>query len=266
MRFTTVSNTNSRGCSLSQPPARARAWNGRNRLMNPVCLATPVPLVPQGSHYHGFTGNETAGKKVKMRIIIMALTAVIPLSARTRKMFPANQGSVALENSYADRAGIARFEDAAQVAFAVDNGWLVSIPITSSPKLPQWRRYVRPATAEFMLELDGRFNIATGRYLTVNSAVRPQDVQRRLAKRNRNAAPATGERASSHERGTTFDISKRMKKSHYRWLLIHLAYYQAIGRIHVIEERACLHIMVREDNDVPRIPFVSPSDTLDNSD
>ena len=37
--------------------------------MNPVCIATPVPLVPKGSHYQGFTGNETAGKKVKMKML-----------------------------------------------------------------------------------------------------------------------------------------------------------------------------------------------------
>ncbi len=32
-------------------------------------LPTPVPLVPKGSRYHGFTGNETAGKKVKMKML-----------------------------------------------------------------------------------------------------------------------------------------------------------------------------------------------------
>lgn len=34
--------------------------------INPVALVTPVPLVPQKSHYHGFTGNESAAKRVKM--------------------------------------------------------------------------------------------------------------------------------------------------------------------------------------------------------
>ena len=44
-------------------------------------------------------------------VIIMALTvAVTPASAR-RKMFPANHGSVALENSYANQAGIARHDN-----------------------------------------------------------------------------------------------------------------------------------------------------------
>lgn len=177
-------------------------------------------------------------------ILILAMTG---LAHATHYIFPANKNSVALENHYADIAGIERFEDAAQVASAVNDGRLVYIPITSSPKLPLWRRYVRPAAASFMLEFDRRFNQTTGRYLTVDSAVRPQDVQRQLARRNRNAAPATGTRASSHERGTTFDISKRMKRGHYHWLLTQLAYYQALGRIHVIEEKSCIHIMVRED-------------------
>jgi hypothetical protein len=185
------------------------------------------------------------------RHLIVILALLINMAglahARSHYVFPANKNSVGLENHYADIAGIERLEDAAQVQAAIDSGRLVYIPITSSPKLPEWRRYVRPAAADFMLELDGRFNRTTGRYLTVDSAVRPQDVQRQLARRNRNAAPATGTRASSHERGTTFDISKRMKRGEYRWLIAQLAYYQALGRIHVIEEKACIHIMVRED-------------------
>lgn len=33
---------------------------------NPVALVTPVPLVPQESYYHGFSGNKSAAKRVKM--------------------------------------------------------------------------------------------------------------------------------------------------------------------------------------------------------
>lgn len=177
--------------------------------------------------------------------------------ASPHKMFPANHDSVALENHYADGANLERFEDMVQVASAVRAGTLTEIPITVSPKLPAERRYVRPAAASFMLELDARFYLATGHFLIVDSAVRPASVQRNLARRNRNAAPATGERASSHERGTTFDLAKKMasnghvdkiNRAKYRWLLTILAYYQGIGRIHIIEERACLHIMVREDS------------------
>ena len=206
-------------------------------------------------------------------VIIMALTvAVMPASA-SKKLFPANKGSVALENSYADKAGIARFTDRESLKAGIASGVLVPIPITSCPKLPEFRRYVRPTAAEFLRELDARFYLATRRFLIVDSAVRSADVQKQVARHNRNAAPANGDRASSHERGTTFDIASRrvyfngwanMRRSQYRWLLIQLAYYQGIGRIHVIEERSCLHIMVREDYDVPRISNIqSGSDTID---
>ena len=211
---------------------------------------------------------------IKHVLLSLALTVSLslPASAR-RKMFPANKGSVALENSYANQAGIARYADRESLKAGIAQGQLVPIPITSCPKLPEFRRYVRRSAAEFLRELDSRFYLATGRYLIVDSAVRSADVQKQVARHNRNAAPANGDRASSHERGTTFDIASRrvyfngwanMRRREYRWLLIQLAYYQGIGRIHVIEERSCLHIMVREDYDVPRISNIqSGSDTID---
>ena len=198
------------------------------------------------------------------RLVIMALLvimAVTPASAR-KKMFPATKGSVALENFYADRAGIARYGDRQSLKAGIAAGLLVPLPITVCPKLPEFRRYVRPAASEFLRELDSKFYLTTGRYLIVDSAVRSADIQRQVARRNRNAAPWRGERASSHERGTTFDLASRrvyfngwatMRRGDYRWLWIQLAYYQATGRIHVIEERACLHVMVREDYELPTI-------------
>ena len=194
---------------------------------------------------------------IKHVLLSLALTVSLSLPASaSKKLFPANKGSVALENSYADKAGIARFTDRESLKAGIASGVLVPIPITSCPKLPEFRRYVRPTAAEFLRELDARFYLATRRFLIVDSAVRSADVQKQVARHNRNAAPANGDRASSHERGTTFDIASRrvyfngwanMRRSQYRWLLIQLAYYQGIGRIHVIEERSCLHIMVRED-------------------
>ena len=211
---------------------------------------------------------------IKHVLLSLALTVSLSLPASaSKKLFPANKGSVALENSYADKAGIARFTDRESLKAGIASGVLVPIPITSCPKLPEFRRYVRPTAAEFLRELDARFYLATRRFLIVDSAVRSADVQKQVARHNRNAAPANGDRASSHERGTTFDIASRrvyfngwanMRRSQYRWLLIQLAYYQGIGRIHVIEERSCLHIMVREDYDVPRISNIqSGSDTID---
>lgn len=195
---------------------------------------------------------------------LIALAICVPSFAS--KVFPANHGSVALENQYADAVGILRLSSLDEVTRAAEMGILVPVPITVSPKLPEGRRYVRPAAAAFMLELDARFYFATKHFLIVDSAVRPESVQRRLVRRNRSAAPATGERASSHERGTTFDLAKKMygnghydriKKAQYRLLLMWLVYYQGTGRIHVIEERACLHIMVREDDPLEKLSVAS---------
>jgi hypothetical protein len=198
------------------------------------------------------------------RLLILAviiILAVLSASAKTKSMFAANKNSVGLENHYADAAEILRFRDDAEVERGVQAGTLVPIPITVAPKLPEFRRFVRPAAADFMLELDTRFYLTTGHFLIVDSGVRSAQTQAKLARHNRNAAPANGERASSHERGTTFDIAKktwlrgysRMRRGEYHWLLIQLAYYQAIGKIHVIEEKACFHIMVREDYELPQI-------------
>ena len=221
-------------------------------------------------------GQTQRRKKPMIKHVLLSLALTVSLSlpaSASKKLFPANKGSVALENSYADKAGIARFTDRESLKAGIASGVLVPIPITSCPKLPEFRRYVRPTAAEFLRELDARFYLATRRFLIVDSAVRSADVQKQVARHNRNAAPANGDRASSHERGTTFDIASRrvyfngwanMRRSQYRWLLIQLAYYQGIGRIHVIEERSCLHIMVREDYDVPRISNIqSGSDTID---
>jgi hypothetical protein len=173
-------------------------------------------------------------------------------SAKTRgdaKVFPATRGSVTQENAAADKAGVNRYLSAREVADAVSSGALV--PITwarVSPKVPQDRRYLRQRADDFLSLLELDFYYETGTHLTVDSAVRSADIQQRLARVNRNAAPANGVRASSHERGTTFDLSRRMKREDYRWLLVRLAYYRGLDRILVIEEKNCIHVCVREDD------------------
>jgi Family of unknown function (DUF5715) len=193
----------------------------------------------------------------KPRFLIMGMLFFMSmLATATTKTFPANRGSVAAENAAADAAGIPRYADEEEMQRDVASGILVPIPITPDKKLPVNRRYVRVAAANFMLDLDTDFNRQTGHYLIVDSAVRPVSIQKSLIRRNQNAAPAFGERASSHERGTTFDLarkswyptgSERMTRSQWAVLRTELLYYRAIGRIFVIEERACIHVMVRED-------------------
>jgi hypothetical protein len=182
----------------------------------------------------------------KLWIGCLVVLTCFPSSAKT-PMFPANHESVLVENAYADDAGLKRYSNMAEVQQDESIGVLMPIDVAVSPKLPANRRLLRKSSLVFLNELDARFRAETGHGVTVDSAVRPADVQKRLTHRCRAAAPANGARASTHERGTTFDLSRRMKRGEYRLLLVWLAYYQAAGRIHVIEERSCVHVMVRED-------------------
>jgi hypothetical protein len=167
------------------------------------------------------------------------------------KNFPATQDSVLLENQAGDAMGAPRYFTQEQVDEAVYAGKLSALYDHNyyrvSPKLPVERRYALPATVSFVEQLSQEFYAQFRMYLLIDSAIRPANVQRRLIRWNHSAAPWDGPRASSHLRGTTVDFSKHLTKAQYRWLVIKLMYYRAIGRVLVIEEKACLHVFVKGD-------------------
>jgi hypothetical protein len=73
--------------------------------------------------------------------------------------------------------------------------------------------------------------------------------QKNLRRHNRNAAPETGDTASSHLAGLTVDISKRgMTKKQHKWFEDYLANLRNHNLIEAAEERrqAVFHIMVSE--------------------
>jgi hypothetical protein len=182
-----------------------------------------------------------------LAIIAIWIMLASPLFART-KTFPATQDSIPAENRRSDTLGLKRYESMEEVRQDVAQSKLVPLSTPVSAKLTRERRYALPETVAFAQKLNSDFYDATGAQLVIDSAIRPSDVQKRLRRRNRNAAPADGARASTHERGTTFDLSRRMSRARYRWLLLRLAYYRARGEILVIEERACVHIFVTQGN------------------
>jgi hypothetical protein len=153
------------------------------------------------------------------------------------------------ENLAGDEMGTYRYFTQAQVDADVRLGKLSAlysqIIYIVSPKLPIERRYALPTTTDFVYVLAKEYYGTFRQPLMVDSAIRPATVQRGLHLRN--AAPAYGERASSHERGTTVDLSRKMSKKEYKWLVVRLMYYRAIGKILVIQERNCFHVFVRGD-------------------
>ncbi len=173
---------------------------------------------------------------------------------RKNKIFAADHMSVELENQAADEIGASRFMTQAEVDEAVYAVRLAPLykhnTYVVSPALPINRRYALPATVKFVEQLSHDFYRQFNQPLMVDSAVRPATVQRSLLRWNRNAAPAYGERASTHERGTTIDISKRLTKAELQWLIIRLLYYRALGRVLVIQESGCFHIFVKGEANV----------------
>jgi hypothetical protein len=185
-------------------------------------------------------------KKLVTFVFIVLFSGSLAASTKVFKTFPATRDSVAAENQRADALGLTRYETQAEVDSAVRSGELVPITgVRIDKRLPRNRRYLRAAALVFLRNLSRDFNETVGEDLVVDSAVRATSIQSRLIRVNRNAAPATGARASSHERGTTFDLGRRgLSKRGYRFLCLRLLYYRAIGRILVIEERGCFHIFV----------------------
>lgn len=188
---------------------------------------------------------------------MLIVLSSVSRAAKTPKLFPATHDSVAEENRRADALGMRRYLTQEDVNKGVRNGELVEIKSNANfevYKIPRERCYLRPDASAFLQELARNTSMVAR--IRVSSAIRPADVQRRLGRFNPNAAPFDGYRASSHERGSTFDIARfGFSRRQNRYLNTRLLYYRAIGRILVIEERGCLHVFVGDgDLDVISSP------------
>ena len=159
--------------------------------------------------------------------------------------------SLIRQNQCADQMNLVRIQDDAELQRMVADGRLTALPMTKAlsiaPSLPAGRRYVLSFVTPFLLTLSEQYYAKFGKPLVIDSAVRDADTQRRLRKRNRNAAPVDGETASSHETGATVDIAKRgMTSAQLQWTRAMLSYEVVMNRVIVEEERhqACFHTMV----------------------
>jgi hypothetical protein len=166
----------------------------------------------------------------------------------TSKSLKPTHESLVRQNEAIDQMGLERIQNEFELSCLVKAGILVALPNTDAvkpaPSLPANRRYALPRTVFFLLSLSEAYRQQFGKALTVDSAVRPKSVQERLRRTNRAAAPVDGETASSHESGTTFDLSKKMPRAQLQWLRNMLGMYQAYDVVIVEEERRCLHVQV----------------------
>ena len=161
--------------------------------------------------------------------------------------------SLLRQNEEIDRLGLPRIEDAGQLEELKASEQLVPLESTRSfqvdPHLDPEYRYAKPWTRDFVGDMSSAYYEQFHTPLTVTSAVRTVEYQKKLRRRNRNAAPEMGETASSHLAGLTIDISKRgMTRAQHKWFENYLANMRDQNLVEAAEERrqACFHIMVSE--------------------
>jgi uncharacterized protein YcbK (DUF882 family) len=159
--------------------------------------------------------------------------------------------SLERQNARLEAEGLERIEDEDDLAARIAHKLLVPLPessaLTVNADLAEDHRYCRPWTAQFLADLARAHEAVFHRPLEVSSAVRTVEYQKRLMRKNGNAAPAEGDIVSPHETGTAVDIAKEgMTRSEIAWMRRRLLALETAGKIDVEEEfrQACFHIAV----------------------
>jgi hypothetical protein len=166
-------------------------------------------------------------------------------------VFKPSHESLLLQNAEINRLNLPRIRDDKELQRLIANQDLVPIIPSESLRiqssLDPGRRYCRPWTLDFVDDMSAAYYKEFHEQLQVNSAVRTVLVQKKLRRHNRNAAPETGETASSHLAGLTVDLQRRgMTKAQVKWMEEYMRPLKDLGLIEPEEERRhwCFHIMV----------------------
>ena len=168
-------------------------------------------------------------------------------------MFRPSHDSLVRQNEEIDHLQLPRIADDEELELLKASEALVPIgeseALRFDPRLDPARRYCRPWTREFVEDLSQAYYRQFHSQIQVNSAVRTVKVQRKLRRRNHNAAPEKGETASSHLAGITLDLQRRgMTKAQVRFVESYLFYLKALGLVEPEEERRqwVFHVMVSD--------------------
>jgi hypothetical protein len=173
--------------------------------------------------------------------------------------------SLARQNERVEDDGLERIENESDLAERIASQLLVPVPASAAlvvnADLQPNHRYCRPWTAQFLADLARAHQAAFHRSLTVSSAVRTVEYQKRLMATNGNAAAAEGEIVSPHLTGATIDIAKNgMNNQELAWMRQQLLVLQTAGVIDVEEEfrQSCFHITVYKSYATPSPGNVPP--------
>ncbi len=229
-------------------------------------LARPIARGPIAA-YHTSTSTRVTARKVKKTATRSTASRRRVASSRARSrrrvrmvfwnpLLRGSHESLLRQNEMIDEAGLPRIQDDAQLDQLISDNQLVTIPQSEylwvNPLLHEDRKMARPVVVDFLNDLGRAYYDKFHQPIQVTSAVRTVEQQRKLRRHNSNAAPETGETASSHLSGLTIDLAKRgLSRQQHTWLEQYLKNLKDQNVIEPEEERrqACFHVMVFEQYD-----------------
>lgn len=172
---------------------------------------------------------------------------------RWNPLLRGSRDSLIRQNAEIDRLQLPRIDGDSELEDLIVRKELVPVAAAKGLRidlrLEPSKRYCKSWTRDFLHDLGAGFNREFGGSIQLNSAVRTVEQQKKLRKRNRNAAPIEGDTASSHLAGLTVDIAKKgLSRKQHRWLESYFANLRSLGLIEVAEERrqAVFHVMVSQ--------------------
>jgi len=156
--------------------------------------------------------------------------------------FRPSRESLLRQNEEIDRLDLPRIQNDEQLHELIANEELLPIVESRSLRIDRRlvadRRYCRPWTRDFLKDLSEAYYDRFHDQIQVNSAVRTVQVQKKLRRHNRNAAPESGDLASSHLAGITVDIQRRgMTRQQIQWMEAYMMPLKEQGLIEPEEER-----------------------------
>lgn len=157
-------------------------------------------------------------------------------------VFRPSHESLLRQNEEIDRMELPRIQNEEELEEYKASGALVPInageALRFDPRLAEDRRYCRPWTRDFVDDLSQAYYKQFHDQIQVNSAVRTVQIQKKLRRHNRNAAPEKGDTASSHLAGITVDLQRRgMTKAQVKWMEAYLMPLRDAGLVEPEEER-----------------------------
>ncbi len=175
-------------------------------------------------------------------------------------VFPGSHELLVRQNEELNQLELPRIANDAELLQLEEAEELVPVEdsdsLNVSPRLAENRRYCRPWTRDFLEDLGDAFYSEFHRPIVVTSLVRTAQQQKKLRRRNRNAAPEAGDTVSTHLTGVTVDILKRgLSRKQHNWLNEYLLPLKNAGYIDPIEERRqpVFHIVVYNTYGEPKV-------------